>query len=483
MDRQTQNVANNVKITLIVTVITLLVLSTLGCFEEKNLELTLGEYWFGNGGMAVRSVAMGDVDGDSDPELISVGCLNECYMKGNKTVYSSSSPNGLLRIWHWTGDTLDLAHSEEWGYWGTRHSAQVYSVAVGDVDGDGGPELITGGWSHIGTGYLNGQLRIWHWIRGDLHLASSEEWITVSDTEVRSVAVGDVDSDGSLEIVTGGRARNGPHIYAQLRIWYWTGNTLDLAHSEEWLMDDFTSVTAIAVGDGDGDGSLELITGGYIIDGIHLKGQLRIWHWTGTTLHLEQSEEWATGGDTMVRSVTVGDGDGDGDLELITGGWVHVGKQVKGQLRIWHWTGSTLTLEQSEEWTTGNDTAVWSVGVGDADGDGSPEFITGGFAHIDPHLNGQLRIWHWTGDALNLEWSEEWTTGGETAVWSVGLADINSKGGPELITGGFVGTVDVLDYKIIGELPPGTTPLKSQLRIWHWTGTILNLEQNVEWFS
>ncbi len=103
--------------------------------------------------------------------------------------------------------------------------------------------------------------------------------------------------------------------------------------------------------------------------------------------------------------------------------------------------------------------------------------------NIDPHLNGQLRIWHWTGDSLILDWSEEWATDGETAVWSVGLRDVNGDGGPELITGGFVGTVDVLDYKIIGELPPGTTPLKSQLRIWHWTGTILNLKQNEEWFS
>ena len=472
---------------LIATIIALLVLNTLGCVgQEKTPEMSFGEEWYGKTGIAVRSVAVGDVDRDGVPELITGGDLeSEGSYTGVNTAGQGLHPNGLLRIWHWTGTALTLEHSEEWV---TRRGARVNSVDVGDVDGDGVPEIITGGWANIGTGDINGQLRIWHWTGNALTLEHSEEWYTGADTEVKSIAVGDGDGDGIPEVITGGFARDGPYMYGQLRIWHWTGTALQLVHSEEWRTDTRTGVISIAVGDGDGDGVPELITGGIVVDGTRLKGQLRIWHWTGSTLHLEQSEEWATRwlGDAVVWSVAVGDVDRDGIPELITGGRIRVRSNYKGQLRIWHWTGTTLTLERSEEWITDGDTAVWSVAVGDGDRDGIPELITGGFTVDGAYLKGQLRIWHWTGTALHLERSEEWTTGNDTAVLSVAVGDGDGDGDGdgvlELITGGVVGTAD--RGIIIGDRPPPEpTPFKSQLRIWHWTGTTLTLERSEEWVS
>ena len=44
---------------------------------------------------------------------------------------------------------------------------------------------------------------------------------------------------------------------------------------------------------------------------------------------------------------------GDSTVEIITGGYAFTGGQIKSQLRIWNWDGSTtLTLEKSEEWYT-----------------------------------------------------------------------------------------------------------------------------------
>ena len=386
MDRKPRNVTYNLKTLLIATVITMLVLGTLGCIEKK-MEWSFGEEWYWRAGTEVRSVAVGDVDGDSVPELITGGDgCNEVWYTLDNTTYQGPCSNGLLRIWHWTGTALALEHREGWS---TVRGVWVYSVAVGDVDGDGVPELITGGLIHDKTRHYKGQLRIWRWMESILTLEQSEEWLTDDHTEVRSVAVGDVDGDGIPELITGGLARNGLHTYGQLRIWHWSSAALTLEWSEEWLTGDHTVVLSVGVGDVDGDDVPELITGGRTADGIHLKGQLRIWRWTGTTLTLEQSEEWATRGDTYVRSVGVGDVDGDGVPELITGGVVGTADRgiitfgqpppevtpLKSQLRVWHWTGAPLILAHSKEWATVAKTQIRAVHGRDVDANSIPKAI------------------------------------------------------------------------------------------------------------
>ena len=81
---------------------------------------------------------------------------------------------------------------------------------------------------------------------------------------------------------------------------------------------------------------------------------------------LERSEGWVAGAPLAIRSVEVEDVDGDGVPEILTGGDLLTDAWLtrtlargsttipvidhQGQLRVWHWTGSTLTLVHQAAW-------------------------------------------------------------------------------------------------------------------------------------
>ena len=72
----------------------------------------------------------------------------------------------------------------------------------GDVDGDGTAEIVTGGFAYDGE-KVNAQLRIWNW-NAILYLEKSHEWITEDITEIKAISLNDVDGDEQMDIVTSG---------------------------------------------------------------------------------------------------------------------------------------------------------------------------------------------------------------------------------------------------------------------------------------
>jgi len=245
-------------------------------FLEKSVE------WCTTENAGAHSVYASDLDKSGDVEIVTCGYDN-----------GLTNSSGQLRIWNWNGQDLVLEKNGEWrlveGVYGTTVTGDpmgntlAENVKVADVDGDGAKEMVTGGFAYDGQ-KMNAQLRIWSWNGDALSLEKSQEWFTDDITEVKCVALGDVNGDGHVEIVTSG----GDAVYggfengtkpemAQLRIWSWDSKTLELVQKEDWTVGEGTFAWNVATGDLENDGTVEIVTVGCMYVSALCDPDLRIW--------------------------------------------------------------------------------------------------------------------------------------------------------------------------------------------------------------
>jgi hypothetical protein len=353
---------------------------------------------------------------------------------------------------------------------------------VGDVDGDGVMEMVTGGFMYnIENGSRTrgeAPLRIWNWNGEKFTLEESHEWLG----SIRSIYAGDTNGDGLAEIITAGSITNSTGRYSSLRIWSYEGEILVLRDSYEGI-----SVSSIFVCDVDKNGQPEILTAGRASKDNKSFAQLCVWQWNGGTLALKKSVEWCAAADARANSVYAYDLNNDGEIEIITGGYDNDITNSSGQIRIWHWKEEELSLKLNEEWRMvegvygvtfaggpmGN-TWVNNLKVGDVDGDGVAEIVTGGFTFDGEKVNGQLRIWNWSGQVLFLEKSHEWITEDITEVKAVSLNDVDGDEKVNIVTSGITAV-----YGSFSDVD--TIPETAQLRVWSWNGEVLRLKQNVDW--
>ncbi len=365
-------------VSLTFTLLLVLIIFSMYIFAQSNtLTLKAEQHWetYGIGGTCIHgshNLFIADTDGDGITEIITGGLM---YQVNNGSRLTLEAP---LKIWNWNGQNLTLEKTHKW-------SGNIECVHAGDVDGDGLIEIITAGSVSNNTGFY-GSLRIWNWNGEELTLKASHE-----GTHDGSIFISDLNKDGTAEIITVGRTHIGGWSGSQLAVWHLQGDTLTLQGDSQWFVANVTSTSTVYAYDLNNDGQIEIVTGGYANELKNSSGQLRVWHWNGEELSLKANEEWrlvensygltiAGGiqGNTVVNNVKVGDVDGDGIAEIITGGFTYNGKNVTAQLRIWTWNGETLSLEETKEWASDYLSEVKCISLNDVDGDSRIEIVTSG---------------------------------------------------------------------------------------------------------
>ncbi|MBI2201035.1 MAG: choice-of-anchor D domain-containing protein, partial [Armatimonadetes bacterium] len=224
---------------------------------------------FGPGSDGTTSVALGDVDGDGDLDIVVAN------YNGQNVVYLN---NGDCS---WTGVNF-----------GTGSDGTI-SVALGDVDGDGHLDMVAGN---------DGQQNVVYRNNGDGSAWTGVNFGTGSDA-TRSVALGDVDGDGDLDIVAGSNGGQNVVYKNNGDGSAWTGVNFGTGSDKTY---------SVALGDVDGDGDLDIVVG-------NSGGQNVVYRnngdgsWTGVN--------FGTGSD-LSFSVALGDVDGDGRLDIIEGNYM-----------------------------------------------------------------------------------------------------------------------------------------------------------------
>ncbi len=339
--------------------------------------------WFGPGAGAQFGCAIaaaGDLDADGTPDLF-VGA----FTWGPS---ASSRPGAVRAISGTDGHTLFEVFGEQPGEW---YGASI--TALGDVNGDGRSDLAVGGSRYgdlIGSLGVIGRVQVLSGANGDV-LYTLYGRDANSRFGAAVAAVGDVDLDGGPDLLIGayGDSVNGDRTGFALVVSGANGATLHAISGEQQIM-LFGEAVARA-GDVDGDGHADFLVGApnYDAPGIQDAGLVRLYSgatglvlrsWTGIE-NVERRGSGLAGGSDI---------DLDGIPDILVASRPY---QVPGILRVLSGASgeAIYTLEGSSAEDEFGLPVAW---LGDLDADGRSEFGVG-IPNDDTAGNnaGRVRVW------------------------------------------------------------------------------------------
>jgi flagellin len=245
-------------------------------------------------------------------------------------------------------------------------SLTTQAVQLGDLNGDGILDLVTTGGSDAFDGYATVRLGL-----GNGNFGSSTSYNSETNVSL-AIALGDLNGDGILDLVTSGRSDTNDG-YATVRLGIGNGN---FGNSTSFLMESRAS-SALALGDFNGDGVLDLLTAGYT-DAVTGSASIRLGTGNGgfgaaTSFATETSSS---------RGISVGDLNNDGKLDLVTSGY----SGGYATVRLGNGDGSfvaptSYAMEGSRS---------PGVGLGDLNGDGILDLVTTGTTGADGYSSVRL---------------------------------------------------------------------------------------------
>ena len=255
-----------------------------------------------------RVAVCSDLDGDGVEDLLVSAAWDHTGARLGGRVFAVMSSEREEREVVVGG--LDLS------WWSTDEGAQLgRSLACRDLDGDGVDEVLLGAPFADGeAGDATGAIYLLRapWVGGEVQEAAALviEGFTAQSYLGWSLALGDLDADGEMELVAGAPGADGGH--GAVGIWTSEGALRTLYQGTE----SGRLGTAVLVLDHDGDGVDDLAMSSPASQAVFL--------WPGAVdldwsrVHQDTSAPSSlVGGEGLGRTLAGGDLDGDGDDELL----------------------------------------------------------------------------------------------------------------------------------------------------------------------
>jgi len=438
---------------LLVTLSLTLILS--GSAQQGGLTLRAASNWdLSKSGICVhggQSIVVSDLNNDGQKEIVTGGGMYYVFDDG-----THSRGYAPIEIWNWNGTALNLSTN-------CSYPGGLSSLCAGDLDGDQKPELITTGTSSNDSGSYS-SLRVWNLDGLNLNLRASYDGILKGSVGLPTI--GDVDGDGKPEIVAVGSSSSTSTSLAQIYVFKFSGTGIAQFANTGWS----ARASSVCTYDLNKDGAAEIVTAGYNGPLKNSQGQLCVWNLEGTNLSLKSNTGWSMVngsysltiannpmGNTIASIVKIQDIDNNGVPDIVTAGFTYNGSNALAQVRIWNWNNGNLNLLKSHEWSNLDITQPTSLALADVDRDGKTEIITsgatGGYQSFGSgtgdKTRSELDIWSWNGNDIVLKDTTQWFTA-ESALatdsaWCVDVADINGDGAVEIATAGCAQVTNICD--------------------------------------
>ncbi|MBK9331422.1 MAG: VCBS repeat-containing protein [Ignavibacteria bacterium] len=320
--------------------------------------------------------AAGDLNGDGFDDVI----IGAHYTQWDLTSDTSGSSAYVFY-----GSANGLKSTHDWYYILANHSF-IAVTTIGDVNGDGYSDLLTGSLLLEETQWGNLKPEYYAFYGGNVVLDPAPDW-TVNGTGHFGISVsdaGDVNGDGYSDVMIGSPSQ----LNSAGKVYVYHGSSLGLNTSPDWTaVGDSGSLFGESVssaGDVNNDGYDDVIIGarGY------LNGRAYVFH--GSPTGLVANPSWLrdsySPGTWFGYSVSgAGDVNGDNFSDVVIGMFNYY---YQGSRRIgaYIYTGSSSGLSQEAAWTASSELDI-SFGrsvsdAGDVNGDGYDDVIVGGNAGL-----------------------------------------------------------------------------------------------------
>ncbi len=283
------------------------------------------------------SVVIGDFDGDGKPDMAVASSISNSFV----SVYRNTSTTGSINTGSFA-DKIDFSTG-----------SSPYVLSMGDLDGDGKPDLAIANTADATISVLRNTSTI-----GSISFAARVNFPT--GTGPYSVAIGDLDGDGKPDLAVANFSSNTVSVYR---------NNSTLGSISFSAKVDFTTGTnprSVSIGDLDGDSKPDLAVANITSNNVS------VFRNTSTRGSIDAGSFAAkvdfTTGDAV--SVTIGDLDGDGKSDLV------VANYISNSISLLRNTANSGSIGPSSfaakvDFETG--TLPYLVSLSDFDGDGKPD--------------------------------------------------------------------------------------------------------------
>ena len=293
-------------------------------------------------GEAVRCLAVADVDGDGDRDLIA-------GISG-----STSMTQGWCRLYRNTGA-------------GTFHDVSAVAMppttpwltglVTGDFDLDGDLDVV--GSAQNERLYLENN--------GATFVDRTNQKLPPVNGPAATISAGDLDGDGDLDLVVG--------IPLQAsRLWTNQGNGVFVDTTGGLQLAVAEDTTRVLLIDVDGDQDLDLL---FACGNGWASGQERLYRNDGGGAFTDVTSTHLPVQNDATPSAAAGDLDGDGDVDLLLGGYVPTYAPPVGQERVLRNDGSGVFTDVTTPWAPPTQATTHALALADFDRDGDLDVLLG----------------------------------------------------------------------------------------------------------